>query len=678
MSLFGGSATSGYYQRSDELDRKRTDMLKLFEDFKRNNPNATVEEYESFLRSAAGDSFYLRGAIPARSILQRMADENQERQRLEKESAAQQALKEKLALNREIQSSLKEAALRTKDPQQLYQIGYSMLGIDKDPTQINVVRDRLDQDIFGGSAQQFRDAAIDDVFRSRQEWIDRQIEATNGEIDPKLLMIDAFGDKHEALIDAKLGSVQERVNRTRTTWQQQQQKRLQDLQRTTRKDVADVLNGMALTARSEADLLNGIKDVVPTELLEDGNYNGLQEYLHGVIGDPDKWLQQKRDTFLFETIEPRLQRIIENADGDISSAPVQAFIREATANYPGLRDALQIKANSLLTQKKRDTTAEDVKFINDIEGDEQIQAMIRAGEVEKAKDFIGYLLKRNQMDPSQSQDIYDRMARVMSNTALEEDVTRSRAASAASTKAAIERAQSLGKDQRTLGGIHKEHAGKAQGVYADMLEAFDFGGDSETMRALALWLGENAEANTSIADAAADFARSTGIVLQPKRDATQLMAAELERQKRDSQHMTPSQYTAHITSRLQEAQGAAQRIAQQFRQEMGRTRRPDNRQRLVDALRAQINALNEKLVSMASTVDEHSRTFSTWNAPSNEAIDREGLNSYVGRNATRILSELSELLREAEQSVGAQAPAPSVAPPPKKVVGSRGTRSAAP
>ena len=75
---FGGYAYEGYRDRTDELETKRLDVAKAYEDFKKNNPYATAAELQSAINQIAGPNPYLRAGGGTRQTIDEIARRNKE------------------------------------------------------------------------------------------------------------------------------------------------------------------------------------------------------------------------------------------------------------------------------------------------------------------------------------------------------------------------------------------------------------------------------------------------------------------------------------------------------------------------------------------------------------------------------------------------------------------------
>ena len=72
MSQFG----VGFNESQENMERKRVELAKAFEEFKASNPYATVQDFQSFIDMASGGSNYVRGGAPSADVLTSLAERN--------------------------------------------------------------------------------------------------------------------------------------------------------------------------------------------------------------------------------------------------------------------------------------------------------------------------------------------------------------------------------------------------------------------------------------------------------------------------------------------------------------------------------------------------------------------------------------------------------------------------
>jgi hypothetical protein len=82
MSVFAGFG-QGFNEQRETNQRKRVEVAKAFEEFKRNNPYATVQDYQQYIDGIAGGSNYLRGGMPSGEVLESLAKRNLEQKQLD-------------------------------------------------------------------------------------------------------------------------------------------------------------------------------------------------------------------------------------------------------------------------------------------------------------------------------------------------------------------------------------------------------------------------------------------------------------------------------------------------------------------------------------------------------------------------------------------------------------------
>ena len=82
------SMATGFQDRGDENRVERRKTIEMFEDFKKNNPNATLKEFQSFRDQASGGRNYLEAGVGNDATLKSLASQNSARQAREAQSRA--------------------------------------------------------------------------------------------------------------------------------------------------------------------------------------------------------------------------------------------------------------------------------------------------------------------------------------------------------------------------------------------------------------------------------------------------------------------------------------------------------------------------------------------------------------------------------------------------------------
>ena len=70
--------SKGFNERQDYNRNKRLEVMELFEQFKRNNPEATMADFQSFRDQVSGGRNYLRGGVGNDAALKRIVDTNEQ------------------------------------------------------------------------------------------------------------------------------------------------------------------------------------------------------------------------------------------------------------------------------------------------------------------------------------------------------------------------------------------------------------------------------------------------------------------------------------------------------------------------------------------------------------------------------------------------------------------------
>lgn len=91
--MFFDAVSKGMFNRQELRNRQRRELAEAFNQFRASNPEATLEDFQSFIDQMSGGglgSNYVRGGAPSREVLERVASENAQRRqrRLQQEAAA--------------------------------------------------------------------------------------------------------------------------------------------------------------------------------------------------------------------------------------------------------------------------------------------------------------------------------------------------------------------------------------------------------------------------------------------------------------------------------------------------------------------------------------------------------------------------------------------------------------
>lgn len=116
--LYVGDAARGADRVRDEYETKRLRNLQAFDSFRQMNPHATLEDLSAFADQLSGGSNWLRGRLPAESVMQSIATQNAENKR--RDELRQAMVEEDYRQKTEayMDTVLKKAAISTKDPVQ--------------------------------------------------------------------------------------------------------------------------------------------------------------------------------------------------------------------------------------------------------------------------------------------------------------------------------------------------------------------------------------------------------------------------------------------------------------------------------------------------------------------------------------------------------------------------------
>lgn len=164
-----------WQKRGDELRRQRREIADAFQQFKKDNPYASLEEFQDYIDDISGGSNYLRGGAPSQWVLEGIAKTNKENKAREDQKRRIESMAEKLRISGQV------AALAD---QYILQSDGSQAGIDK-------ARDEFIESL-GGNKEDYWTPQLDNAF-STQNYGKLRFDQISG-ITPQIVQrIDAAG-----------------------------------------------------------------------------------------------------------------------------------------------------------------------------------------------------------------------------------------------------------------------------------------------------------------------------------------------------------------------------------------------------------------------------------------------------------------------------------------------------
>lgn len=129
---YGASFFQGAQDRGDELFGRRRQTAMAFQQFKANNPTASYADFQQFVDGMAGGSNYLRGAMPAREVLQQLGQQNQQARRQQELQQRTASLLAGQQAEGAFRNSFAAARMQgVRDPAQLIDMLAEQQGIDR-------------------------------------------------------------------------------------------------------------------------------------------------------------------------------------------------------------------------------------------------------------------------------------------------------------------------------------------------------------------------------------------------------------------------------------------------------------------------------------------------------------------------------------------------------------------
>ena len=91
-----------WQKRGDELRRQRREIADAFQQFKKDNPYASLEEFQDYIDDISGGSNYLRGGAPSQWVLEGIAKKNKENEARDEQKKRIAAMAEKLRIGGQV------------------------------------------------------------------------------------------------------------------------------------------------------------------------------------------------------------------------------------------------------------------------------------------------------------------------------------------------------------------------------------------------------------------------------------------------------------------------------------------------------------------------------------------------------------------------------------------------
>ena len=164
-----------WQKRGDELRRQRREIADAFQQFKRDNPYASLEEFQDYIDDISGGSNYLRGGAPSSWVLEGIAKTNKENKARDDQKKRIEAMANKLRIGGQVSALADQYILKSDG---------SQAGID-------TARDTFIESL-GGNKEDYWTPELDNAF-STQNYGRLRFDQIAG-ITPQVIeRIDAAG-----------------------------------------------------------------------------------------------------------------------------------------------------------------------------------------------------------------------------------------------------------------------------------------------------------------------------------------------------------------------------------------------------------------------------------------------------------------------------------------------------
>jgi hypothetical protein len=142
VGMFGGDFYSGFRDRGDQLLGQRQKIAAAFNEFKASNPEATYAEFQQFVDSISGGDNYLRGVMPADTVLKQLSTDSEQRRRLRAEQEAYDRAKREDDIDTMYGKAVRDAWRNGMDPNAAAQDFAKSRGIE-DPAHLLALTNRF-------------------------------------------------------------------------------------------------------------------------------------------------------------------------------------------------------------------------------------------------------------------------------------------------------------------------------------------------------------------------------------------------------------------------------------------------------------------------------------------------------------------------------------------------------
>ena len=270
--------TIGLVQGNLEWDRRaskrRADIAKLFEEFKRNNPYATADDYTGYLESLIGpEEYYLRGSMPSGQILQRMEADNMNRKRRDEATANMEMAAKKIAIGNQLKDFAKGRVITDEKDEDIYNAMIDMFQ-PADAEEREQYREMIKGSV--GPLDELRERERESYFLKRQNQMLDMMTKAGPSFDPKQLMGESWNPDKYGWMEKKRGEMQKELD---YRWSERERER----ERKVRMDRHQFRNDMLRNPR-----LNAMLDPTSATFGQaEKHIRGIASEVYGIDADSD-------------------------------------------------------------------------------------------------------------------------------------------------------------------------------------------------------------------------------------------------------------------------------------------------------------------------------------------------------------------------------------------------------